>query len=346
MDDILAKMFEGVGEVMTPETKTTVANMINDLVETRVKATLAETEEKLKSLEAEKAQMISEMDAKEEILKESATEFARKLAKEFSEKEQIIFESLQEYKKVTEDSVKEAAHEYKSAFEKVIFEETKNYREFVEQTALEEAANFRKEQEVALAKQVGTFKEDMLTRLDEYVGIQLEKAIPKTIMEAAVEAAAYRPIVEGVLGVVGANHIKLDASGKDALLKAKTDNEKLTEAVNAKAKDNMKLESRVRELEKLVKLNVLTEGMTQGQKAKANKLLEGYRAEELESKFNAIKDIIINESVKPAKSTTVADTVVSDSTKKQLERLTESHDPNLSAEMKEYAHRLDKARRA
>ena len=362
MNDILNKVFEGIDQnLISEDTKKKVTEMINSVVEARVTAKAADVLEKNKKLvQLAKDAQLSEANTKKEfaekeaILKEEAKNFVGKIAEEFTQKEAILIESLNEYKQETEKTVKEVAVEYRHRLEKVVMDESAAYREFIEQIALEEASEFKKMQESALANDVSTFKETMLNRVDEYLGTQItEKIVPANLMEAAAEAAAYKPLVEEMVGLLSKNYIKLDSTGYETVKAAKSENVKISEAYNNKVKETVKLETRVKELEKKVKLNSLTEGMTQAQKQKASRLLENYSVEQLDDKFTAIKDIIIKESVKPERVSLKQETnaaAKAENVTRQVNKLVESVTKpvgkvGFDSEISEWATNLTKMRR-
>jgi hypothetical protein len=358
MNDIVAKIFEGMDQALiSDETKKKVTDMINQIVEARVVAKTSDVLEKNKKLVvlAKEAQQLTktmseEFAQKEAILREEAQNFSKSLAQQFSEKESVFMETLKEYKQSTEATIKEVALEYREALEHVVMEEAAQYREWVEQVALEEASGFKAQHEAELAKDVSKFKETMLERVNEYLEGQISKHIPESVMESAAEAAAYKPLVEKLVKVLGDNYITLDSTGYEAIKSAKNENAKLTEAVNMKAKEQVKLESRVKELEKKVKLTSLTEGMTQAQKKKAEKFLESYGVDQLDTKFAAIKDLIITESVKPERVSIKQETK-SEHVERQVQKIVESATKPVSksgpaSEMSEWASSLEKMRRA
>jgi hypothetical protein len=90
--------------------------------------------------------------------------------------------------------------------------------------------------------------------------------------------------------------------------------------------------------------------MTQAQKSRAVKLLESSSVEELETKFKAIKDIIIEQSVKPktvsvkdVKQTQAAELVA----KRQVDRIVENiakkpTESQASSEMAQWSTNLDR----
>jgi hypothetical protein len=242
---VIQKLFEGMDPaILTDETKAQVSQMIDDLVETRAKAKTAELEEKVAALEARE----SVLAAKEEILAEEAENFAKKMAGDFTAREQIMFEELDNYKSLAEEIVLESCEDYRNQVENMVVMEAENYRNHLEQILVSEAGEFKKEQDAALAEEVGRFKEDLVEKVSEYMEGELTKAIPEEIMEAAAENAALKPLVEGMVQTFGKNYIQLDSTSMNVVKEAKAEINKLSEAVNVKSKEAVRLSAKVREL--------------------------------------------------------------------------------------------------
>jgi hypothetical protein len=358
MKDIIAEIFKGIDEkLVSEEVKAKVAEMINKVVDARVAAKTAETDAASVKLQEEKAKLASELDQikkdiadKEAFLKEAAADFGKQLAEEFKQKEDILFETLKEYQEESIKVLQETAKDYRDKIEEEALVAANEYKTFVESSALESAAEFKRMRQEADAKSLETFKSDLIEKANEYMQSQLKTVVPEQIMEAAAKAAALEPLVESMVSVIEKHGISVDKSGFDALKAAKAEITKLSESVNAKTQENVKLGSRVKELEKAVKLKQLTEGMTQAQKSKAEKLLESCSVEELETRFKVIKDIVISESAKPAKVSVkdVKTQVVVDTTKKQVDRIVETIQKPVggqSSEMDTWATQLSRMRR-
>lgn len=355
--EIVAEIFKGIDEkLISEEVKAKVIEMINSVVTARSDAKSVDAVAKATQLEEANKKLIADMEAlkkditeKEAFLKEAAADFGKKLADDFKEKEVILYETVKEFQEETTKVLKETAIEYKAMLEQEALGAAEEYKTFVEQAVLEEAAEFKKMRQSADAETLEKFKGDLIDKADEYMKAELKKNIPAKIMEAAAKAAALEPLVEGMVSVIEKHGISVDKTGYETFKAAKQENQKLSEAFNAKVSDNVKLEARVKELEKTVKLTQLTEGMTQAQKSKAVKVLESCSVDELEAKFKVVKDIIIAESVKP-KQVSVKDTksqAVVDAATKQVNRIVESvtKTADSGSEMGMWATNLDRMRR-
>jgi len=359
---VLEQIFEGLDKnLVSAELRQKVSEMIEGVVKTRVEALTQELaakealfiEEagKLKSeYDAKEAALLEQVSQKEQVLEEEAIAFAEKVAKSINEKEAIMVEEVENYRVQVEGLVAEEASAYRDHLEQIVKEESDNYRNYIESIALEEASNHKSQQDAVLAKEVGEFKKEMVDKISEFFEAELVKNIPTEVMEAAVKLSAYEPLIEGVMGVFSKNYIKLDTTSYEVIKEARKTNEDLTQSLNAKVKDNVRLGAKVKDLEKKSKISDLTEGMTVDQRKKAVQLLENYNLEELDAKFTQVKDIIIESSVKSA-STEVAKAgnlktqkqPLSETAKKQIEKLkSEPLTESVSDEMAEYVKRLRK----
>jgi len=345
---VLEKLFEQLGitdKLQSDEVKAQTESFINQLVEQRAKALTDESAKNEATLLEAAKELQAQVAEKEAVLKTEAAHFAKTLAESMAQKEAIMMEEINAYREEVENTIRleastyrealekivaEEAAKYKSMLEEIVIDETKNYKESLEAVVLEEAGNHASMQEQTLQKEVGSFKEEMVEKVSAFLESELKANIPESLMESANKLAAYEPLVEGIVATFGKNYIKLDDASYKLVKEAKAENEKLSESVSAKTKDIVHLSSEVQELKKKAKLFELTEGLTVAQRRKVQKVLESYKAEEMDEKFAAIKDIILTESVpvhqtipsqvtsKPAEKKTV---VLGEAAQKKVERL-------------------------
>lgn len=352
---VLEKIFEGLDmNLVSAELREKVSAMIEGVVKTRVEALtkdLAEKEAifmeeagKIKAeYEAKEKALTEQIAQKEKILEDEAMSFAEKATASLREKEEIMVEEVETYRKHVEVLVAEEASAYRDHLEQIVKEESENYKSVIESIALEEASNHKLQQDTLLANEVGAFKKELVEKVSEFFEAELTKNIPEGIMEAAVKLSVYEPLVENMINVFGQSYVKLDTTSYEVIKEARKENENLSQSINAKVKDNVRLQARVKELEKKSKLAELTEGMTSDQKKKATQLMESYNIEELEAKFSQVKDIVVENSVKTAadadKSTASKLQPLSEAAQKKIEKL-KSQTDGLGDEMAGYVNRL------
>ncbi len=359
---VLDQIFESIGltdKLKSTEVQEQVSAILEEIVKNRVEALTLESSAKEHALLEKATAAAADLKSKEDILAEEAKQFALSLQEEMAQKEAIMLEEISKFKEEVETvlseeaktfreeiekAVLEEAIEHRTSVESILLEEVENYKKFLEGVVLEEAASYISEQEQHLAKEVGTFKESMVKKVGEYFDAELPNRIPKNIMEAAVKLSAYEPLIEGIVGTFSKNYVKLDSESFDVIKESKAQIEKLSESLNAKIKDSVNLQAKNKDLEKKLKITELVEGMTVAAKGKAVALLESCSTlEEITTKFNQVKDIVITESVvasKPVVKTEKPTVVLSESAKKKIESLKVTVDKNKDPEMAQWERKL------
>jgi len=345
---VIEKLFENLGitdKLQSDDVRQHTEALINELVEARAKALSEESAKNEATLLEAAKELKATFEEKEAILKTEAANFAKELAEEMAAKEAILMEEVNAYRTEVENTIREEASTYRESLEKIVaeeaasykatlesivLEETNNYKESLEAVVLEEAGNHAKKQEQTLQEEVGSFKEEMVEKVSAFIESELKTSLPESLMESANKLAAYEPLVEGIVATFGKNYIKLDDASYKLIKEAKAENEKLSESINAKTKDIVNVTAENQELKKKAKLFELTEGMTVAQRRKVQKVLESYKAEEMDEKFAAVKDIILTESTptRPTQTATVTPkpvenktVVLGEAAQKKVERL-------------------------
>ncbi len=328
---IMEAIKKSLGDTLNEDVASEVSKHIDQLVSDRSAAKTLELSEKVKKLSQENKSLKETITKQEKEFKEEAEKFATELAEAFAQKESILFEELENYKEETVKVIQEVSQEYRTAVENMVLQEANEYRTELEQVMIEAAKDFRLQQETALAEDVSAYQKDVLEKLDQFLEAELPNNIPDGLLEAVAKNKALEEIVEGVMGVFSEKSIKLDEASEKVLKDARSEYENLSESYNAKVKEAVSLTAKVRELEKEVKFQHLTEGMTSIQKKNARKLLENTTVSDIEKRFEGIKDLVIKESARPQNPTRVKN-VQEEKVKptaqaqKQLQNLKESID--------------------
>ncbi len=286
----IEKLFDGLEKgVLNEETQTKVSALINETVEARVSA-----KEKLllEEVEVIKAKLVEQTTALE-------TEKA-KILKEAEENEKVLVEEAEKYKKELEETVIQETVKYKETLDSKKAEEISKFKTDAETLLLEEAKLFKEKQEAVLVEEVKKFKAELLDKVNDYLEVKLTQEIPASIMESATKMAVLEPLVTSIMESFSSNFVKLDTTSYKLLSEAKSKISTLEANLEEKSKIEVKLKKEKKDVEKTLKINALTEGLTRLQKEKAVKLLENVELEQLEPHFNKIKDIIIESNIKPA----------------------------------------------
>lgn len=290
----MSKMVESLlknipANLLTEEVQKEVETQINEAVDARVEAKLEVAKEELTAKETELTESFA--------LKES------ELKAELAENERVLVEEAEKFKSELELAVIEETKSYKDRIESELAEETATYRSEVEAMVLEEAKELKARQDVALVEEVKKFREEMVEKVSDYIEAQLSEAIPTEMMEAAAQLEVYKPLVESMQQAFASNFIKLDSSSYNLIKEARDENEALKNEIQALTKSEIKLKKDMKNVERNMKVESITEGLTAKQKSRATKLLEGVDLEDIETRFETIRDVVIEESVAaPAKT--------------------------------------------
>lgn len=275
------KLFEGLEKgILNEETQQKVMQLINETVAARVSA---------------KEQLLQE---EIEIIKKDLEEQKSKLLKESEENEKILVEQAERYKKELEETIIEETVKYKELIDAQKQNEIDSFQKEAEALLLAEAKEFKEKQDSALSEEVKNFKADLIEKASDYMEAKLIENIPAAIMEAETKMAVLEPLVTSIMEAFTKNYVKLDSTSYKLLKEAKERISSLESTVEEKSKVEVKLKKEKRDIERNMKFNALTEGLTKPQKDKAVKLLEGVEVEELEARFSKIRDIIIESNVK------------------------------------------------
>jgi len=302
---ILETIFKNVdANLLTEEVQEETAKLINETVEAKVEAKTLELKEQYEN--------------KEKELKESIDSEKERIKKEQEENERVLIEEAENHKKDLEQNVIEETKKYKTRVESELAEESTKYRQDVEKMVLEEAKEFKAKQDAALVEEVKKFREEMIGKVSDYIEAQLSESIPTELMEAAAKLEVYEPLVEAVQSAFASNYIKLDSTSYSLIKEARDENQALKNEVQDKLKNEIKLKNELKKVREDMKIESLTEGLTAKQKSRAVKLLEGVDYEDLETKFEAVRDVIIEDSSAKKSETPVKDSkkVLKESKKK------------------------------
>lgn len=143
--------------------------------------------------------------------------------------------------------------------------------------------------------EVASFKTDLVEKVNKYLKYELTKKIPDTFVEAVAKVQILEPIVEGFKSVMKENYIKIDEENFGLIKEARSEIVKTRGELAEIVKENMELNSELQSYKRLAEISKVSEGLTDAQRERASKLLESYGVDEIQERFNAIRDIIIEE---------------------------------------------------
>lgn len=308
-----AKVLESIlknsdSKLLTEEQKKEAEQLITEAINLKV-------EEKVKVIK-------ESYEAKEKELKESYDDKQQELKETAEANERVLIEEAEKHKKELEQTVIEETQAYKTRVETELAEESEKYRSEVEAMVLEEAKELKARQDAALVEEVQKFRNELIDKVSDYIEAQLSESIPTELMEAAAKLDVYQPLVEAVQNAFSANYIKLDTTQYMLIKEARDEIKTLKDEIQSKAKEEIRLKKELKNVKINEKIKSLTEGLTAKQKGRAIKLLEGVSYEDLDTRFDKIRDIVIDEDTPKKEEKPVAK---SKEVKKQA--LSESKNP-------------------
>lgn len=279
--NILETLLEGTdySELLTEQQKEKITTLINETVDSRVKA--------------KETLLTEEFEKKEQVLKAEVDSEKERLLKESEENEKILVEEAEKYKEELENTVLEKTKLYKENLEKSLLETADQYKKEIEEVVVAEATEYKERNDKALVEEVKKFKGVLIEKISDYIEAKLEANIPSEILESHAKLEVYEPLVKNIMESFSSNFIKLDDTSYQIVKESKNEIKRLEEELQESLKKNVTLSKEKIEVEKKYKIEALTEGLTNDQKQKARKLLEGYDLKELDGQFNKVRDIII-----------------------------------------------------
>jgi hypothetical protein len=248
---------------------------------------LSESEKK-ELVEAVESKVNTRTAAKLDIIKENT---------EKSVREECEKAHAEEIKKLTE-SVTKKAEEVKT---KILEKSESTIKSFIE----------------SKEKETEDYKNYIVEQVDAYLHAELKESLPKDYDEVLAKLAVYEPIVEGFHKIMEENYIKFDTKQFGLLKSARDEILSLRSQVSESVESKLELTKKLDKLERSTEISKVCEGLTDAQREKAVKLLEAYDTKDLKEKFEAIRDIVLEENyVDDADTLTESPVIVKEVSKK------------------------------
>lgn len=208
-----------------------------------------------------------------------------------------------EAKEKYDELLKESQEEYYttiSEMETALLEKAQGYQQSIVEKAEEFVSDFIETKE----KEIEAFQEGLVDKLDQYLELQLEKTIPQEFQEAIAKVSIMEPIVADIMESFKKNYIKCDTESFGLLKEAHSEISTLRTQLSEKTKEAMEINHAYKSAERSMKISKVCEGLTAPYEERARKLLEGVDVSEIESRYEMIKDIIL-EDVQTSRDKTV-----------------------------------------
>jgi hypothetical protein len=214
------------------------------------------------------------------------------------------------FKKTLEETFSVALSEKQTALD----EATAKIAE-LEADAATKSAEITKLQENTMEdvkKAVDEYKDQLVEKISSYLDVELERMIPEDIAEKVAKAEIYEPLVEGFKATVNRYGIEFESEGHALLKEAKEEILKLRGELDETIAKTMEMTSEMAKKDAVLTLMEKMEGLTDDQQKKIVTIFKGKSADEINERFNEVRDLIIGapKTDEPAKEAAPAETTV------------------------------------
>jgi len=153
---------------------------------------------------------------------------------------------------------------------------------------LEKLVNFYRK---ALNEKAEAFSNKMIDDVSNFIDIALEKALPKTQLQEAVENTYARTQLEKIRQIVGFNPESINSGIKTTIAEGKRTIDNLNEKINESYKENEALIRKLKLVESTIILEQKTKGMPSTKKDFIVKLLNDKDSSYIEENFNYVVEM-------------------------------------------------------
>ena len=146
--------------------------------------------------------------------------------------------------------------------------------------------------------EVEAYKEALVEKISAYLDSEMDKLIPEEAIEAVAKLEVYEPLVEGFKGAIARYGITIDSEGHELLKEAKEEIEKLRDAYDVSTRKNVELTTEMEKINSTVTLMEKCDGLTEGQKKKMVVIFKGKSEEEINERFDEVRDMVVEAATK------------------------------------------------
>ena len=161
-------------------------------------------------------------------------------------------------------------------------------------------------------EEVKKFEEKMVNKLDSYLEHKFKDLVPQTLVESVAKLEVYEPLVEAIKNTFETKGIKIDDKGFSILKEAKSEIVETRKKYDKLMEEKIALESASEKLLGKYLLNEKCDGLTEAQEKKVKSLLEDASYEDIEKRFNIVRDLVISEGTESKKTEKKAAKVIND----------------------------------
>jgi len=150
--------------------------------------------------------------------------------------------------------------------------------------------------ETSLTEEAESFRGRLVDEISNYMDLYLEKVVPTSQVNEAVENIRSRKVLDEVRKLVGINEEFINAEIKEALVDGKTTIDSLKKELNEAIEANTALNHRLNSAEAKILLEEKTKDMPDSTKAYVSKLLRGKSPEYIQENYQYVVEMFEKES--------------------------------------------------
>jgi hypothetical protein len=150
--------------------------------------------------------------------------------------------------------------------------------------------------ETTLKEEAESFRTRLVDEISNYMDLYLEKVVPTTQVNEAVENIRSRKVLDEVRKLVGINEEFINGEIKDALVDGKTTIDSLKKELNEALEANTALNAKLNNAEAKILLEEKTKDMPESTKAYVSKLLRGKSPEYIQENYQYVVEMFEKET--------------------------------------------------
>jgi|694.fasta_scaffold145375_4 hypothetical protein len=150
--------------------------------------------------------------------------------------------------------------------------------------------------ETTLKEEAETFRSRLVDEISNYMDLYLEKVVPTSQVNEAVENIRSRKVLDEIRKLVGINEEFINGEIKDALVDGKTTIDSLKKELNEALEANTVLNAKLNNAEAKILLEEKTKDMPDSTKAYVSKLLRGKSPEYIQENYQYVVEMFEKET--------------------------------------------------
>jgi hypothetical protein len=150
--------------------------------------------------------------------------------------------------------------------------------------------------ETTLKEEAESFRSRLVDEISNYMDLYLEKVVPTSQVNEAVENIRSRKVLDEIRKLVGINEEFINGEIKDALIDGKTTIDSLKKELNEALEANTVLNAKLNNAEAKILLEEKTKDMPESTKAYVSKLLRGKSPEYIQENYQYVVEMFEKET--------------------------------------------------